>query len=53
MLPQVERGTVTQDPAGKPIETAQRDAAGQPTGTPLRKRLVIRTQTIQLHYKSI
>ena len=39
MLPQVERGTVTQDPAGKPIETAQRDAAGQPTGTPLRKVL--------------
>ena len=36
-LPQVERGIVTQDPAGKPIETAQRDANGQPTGTPLRK----------------
>ena len=38
-LPQVERGIVTQDPAGKPIETAQRDANGQPTGTPLRKVL--------------
>ena len=38
-LPQVERGIVTQDPAGKPIETAKRDANGQPTGTPLRKVL--------------
>ncbi len=38
-LPQVERGIVTQDPAGKPIETPQRDASGQPTGTPLRKVL--------------
>ena len=38
-LPQVERGTVTQDPSGKPIETAKRDANGQPVGTPLRKVL--------------
>ena len=38
-LPQVERGTVTQDPKGRPIETPQRDAAGQPVGTPLRKVL--------------
>mgnify|MGYP000220990919 CR=1 FL=1 len=38
-LPQVERGTVTQDAKGNLIETPQRDGNGQPTGTPLRKVL--------------
>jgi TonB-linked SusC/RagA family outer membrane protein len=40
MLPQVERGTITRDlTTGKTIEAPQRDANGQPTGTPLRKVL--------------
>ncbi|MEO6730541.1 MAG: SusC/RagA family TonB-linked outer membrane protein [Ferruginibacter sp.] len=39
MLPQVERGTVGQDAKGMLLETPQRNANGQPTGTPLRKVL--------------
>ncbi len=57
-LPQVERGTVATDGSGKLIETAQRDANGQPTGTPLRKVLgdpnpdFTTTLSTELNYKN-
>ncbi|MEO6219122.1 MAG: SusC/RagA family TonB-linked outer membrane protein [Ginsengibacter sp.] len=38
-LPQVERGTIATDAKGNTVQTVQRDANGQPTGTPLRKVL--------------
>jgi TonB-linked SusC/RagA family outer membrane protein len=38
-LPQIERGTVATDEKGHLVETPQRDANGQPVGTPLRKVL--------------